>query len=114
MVSLQKTILEDDRITIENLDNIRHFGPELKDFSDTAALCKLMDIIVSVDTSVAHLAGTLGIPTYVLLPYKPDFRWMLNRKDSPWYPSMTLYRQGKDRSWFPVLAAIKSKLISAE
>ena len=114
VVSLQKTILEDDRITIENLDNIRHFGPELTDFSDTAALCKLMDIIVSVDTSVAHLAGTLGIPTYVLLPYKPDFRWMLNRKDSPWYPSMTLYRQGKDRSWFPVLAAIKSKLISAE
>lgn len=114
VISLQKTILEDDRATFEKLNRVRHFGDDLTDFSDTAALCKLMDIIVSVDTSVAHLAGTLGIPVCVLLPYKPDFRWMLKRNDSPWYPSMTLYRQGSDRSWLPVLAAINSRLKSSE
>ncbi len=110
VISLQKTMCKEDRVALDEMENVQHFGDDLKDFSDTAALCKLMDVIVSVDTSVAHLAGTLGVPVYVLLAYKPDFRWMLQRTDSPWYPSMTLYRQGSDRNWFPVLDEIKTKL----
>jgi tetratricopeptide (TPR) repeat protein len=66
---------------------------EVKDFSDLAALASCLDVVVSVDTSVAHLAGALGIPTLVLIPERPDFRWMLDRGDSPWYPTLRLFRQ---------------------
>jgi ADP-heptose:LPS heptosyltransferase len=80
-----------------------HFGDELQDFADTAGLCELMDIIISVDTSVAHLGGALGRPTWVLLPFCPDWRWLLERSDSPWYPSMTLYRQTARGDWDSVI-----------
>jgi len=73
--------------------DIRDAGPELKDFCDTAALLGQLDLLVTVDTSVAHLAGALGRPVWLLLPRVPDWRWMLDRDDSPWYPSMRLFRQ---------------------
>ena len=92
--------------------NIRFFGEELKDFSDTAALCALMDVVISVDTSVAHLAGALGKTTWVLLPYAPDWRWLLDRNDSPWYASIKLYRQGKEIQWAPVLERVAKELLS--
>jgi ADP-heptose:LPS heptosyltransferase len=81
---------------------IRFFGAQIEDFSDTAALCDLVDLVISVDTSVAHLAGALGKPTWILLSYTPDWRWMLHRNDSPWYPSARLYRQTQERAWPPV------------
>jgi hypothetical protein len=90
--------------------SIRHYGQELKDFTDTAALCALMDIVISVDTSVAHLAGAIGKPTWVLLPYVPDWRWLLDRDDSPWFESVRLYRQSKDRRWEPVLECVAKDL----
>jgi ADP-heptose:LPS heptosyltransferase len=69
-----------------------------------------MDLVISVDTSVAHLSGALGVPTWVLLPYIPDWRWLLGRRDSPWYQSLRLYRQAEDRSWMPVIAAVMADL----
>ena len=110
LVSLQKEVRENDLDVLEQSKQVQHFGAELDDFTDTAALCELMDVIVSVDTSVAHLAGAMGKPVNLLLPYDPDFRWLLNRGDSPWYPSITLFRQGPERLWEPVLMEINASL----
>lgn len=109
-VSLQKEVRDQDAGMIMAQSNLRHFGSELHDFSDTAALCELMDLVISVDTSVAHLSGALGRPTWILLPYVPDWRWLLDREDSPWYASVKLYRQTEDRQWAGVLERIRSDL----
>jgi ADP-heptose:LPS heptosyltransferase len=109
-VSLQSDIRDSDRQALENNDRLVHFGSELKDFSDTAALCAQMDVVVCVDTSVAHLSGALGKPTFLLLPYNPDWRWLLNRTDSPWYPTMQLYRQAQLGSWQSVLENVNVDL----
>jgi ADP-heptose:LPS heptosyltransferase len=106
---LQKELRSADQEALQ-ASSVRFFGAEIQDFSDTAALCDLVDLVISVDTSVAHLAGALGKPTWVLLPYAPDWRWMLDRDDSPWYPSVKLYRQDRDRSWTPVLERVASGL----
>jgi tetratricopeptide (TPR) repeat protein len=108
--SLQRELRESDQRTLANHPEITHFGALLEDFSDTAALCELMDIVISVDTSVAHLAGAIGKPTWVLLPYNPDWRWLLDRKDSPWYPSMQLFRQKKSGDWDSALQPLQSAL----
>ena len=107
-VSLQKEVREPDQATLGKCPQIKHYGAELNDFADTAALCELMDWVVCVDTSVAHLAGALGKPTWVLLPFNPDWRWLLDRSDSVWYPSMTLYRQSAVGDWTSVLAQIRA------
>ncbi len=90
------------------------YTDEVYDFSDTAAIIKNLDLIISVDTSVAHLAGALGKPVWVLLPFSPDWRWMLNREDSPWYPTMRLFRQTSHGDWESVvekvLVELKNKL----
>ena len=70
-----------------------------KDFSDTAAVIEQLDLIISVDTAVAHLAGALNKPTWLLLPMNADFRWLRQRSDSPWYPSMRLFRQQSHGDW---------------
>ncbi|MBK7686279.1 MAG: hypothetical protein IPJ25_09950 [Rhodocyclaceae bacterium] len=70
-----------------------------------------MEIVISVDTSVAHLSGALGKPTWVLLPFVPDWRWLLDRDDSPWYSSVKLYRQGEERVWSSVLEKVKTDLL---
>jgi Tfp pilus assembly protein PilF len=110
LVSLQKEVRDADRNALEQSEELRHFGAELGDFTDTAALCELMDIVVSVDTSVAHLAGALGKPVNLLLPYNSDFRWLLDRHDSPWYPSMKLFIQGPDMLWEPVFEKVNIDL----
>ena len=97
-VSLQKEIRESSRLVSREC-NIAHFEGAIDDFSDTAALCDLMDLVISVDTSVAHLAGALGKPVCLLLPYVPDWRWLLERRDSPWYPSISVHRQNSTRKW---------------
>ena len=101
-VSMQKVVREVDVQVLEG-SGISHYGQELKDFTDTAALCELMDLVISVDTSVAHLAGAIGKTTWVLLPYAPEWRWLLDRDDSPWYESVKLYRQDESREWSRVL-----------
>lgn len=109
-VSLQKDVRDRDKPVLESTPHIRHFGGGLDDFTDTAALCELMDVTISVDTSVAHLSGALGKPTWVLLPFSPDWRWLLNREDSPWYPSVRLYRQPRVGDWDSVLRKVNAQL----
>ena len=105
-MSLQKDVSEADRKTLASRSEILHFGEQLNDFTDTAALCELMDVVVSVDTSVAHLAGAMGRPVWILLPFAPDWRWLLGRDDSPWYPSARLFRQSKVDDWDGVIARV--------
>ena len=83
---------------------------EERDFADTAALIALMDVVVTVDTSVAHLAGALGKPVWILLPHDPDWRWMLGRADSPWYPTARLFRQSRVGDWDGVLDQVAAAL----
>ena len=85
-------------------------GHELADFADTAALVAQCDLVISADTSIAHLAGALGKPVWILLPYIPDWRWMLGRADSPWYPSARLFRQPSRGDWASVIEAVKGEL----
>jgi hypothetical protein len=75
----------------------------IRDFSDTAALIYQLDLVITIDTAVAHLAGALGKPTWVMLPYAPDWRWMMGRDDSPWYPTMRLFRQNQAGDWGDVI-----------
>lgn len=108
--SLQKDIRDSDLDAIGKQTSIYRFDNLIDDFSDTAALCSLMDYVVSVDTSVAHLAAALGRPTTILLPFHPDWRWLLHRSDSPWYPSVTLLRQHAIGDWSAPLTALTGKL----
>ena len=106
-VSLQQEVRPSDQAALAANPHIRFFGPRLTDFTQTAALVSLMDAVVSVDTSIAHLAGALGADTRLLLAcIGQDWRWLLDRADSPWYPTMTLYRQGADCGWAEPLAAV--------
>jgi ADP-heptose:LPS heptosyltransferase len=89
---------------------IKNYAIDVKDFSDTAGLICNLDLVITVDTSVAHLAGALGKPTWVLLPFVPDFRWFWDREDSPWYPSMRLFRQSSPGDWDSVLSRVTSEL----
>ena len=110
-VSLQKEVREADRPTLEALGLVDP-SADLRDFADTAALISALDLVITVDTSVAHLAGALGKPCWVMLPFAPDFRWMMDREDSPWYPSMRLFRQQTPRDWDGVVARILEALQS--
>ena len=87
-------------------------GPELNDFADTAAVMSLMDLIITTDTSVPHLAGALARPVWVMLQFVPDWRWLLEREDSPWYPTMRLFRQPCRGDWDSVIAKVVDALPS--
>lgn len=109
LVSLQKDLRPGDEGVLVEC-GVRHFGPQLETFADTAALVDCMDLVLSVDTSVAHLAGALARPLWLLLPFLPDWRWMLHGDDCPWYPSARLFRQDEERRWNTVLARVASEL----
>jgi hypothetical protein len=112
-VSLQKDIRHDDAAVLKEHSDILQFGDALKNFSDTAALISQLDLVISVDTSVAHLAGALAKPVWVLLPFIPDWRWLLDRDESPWYPTVRLFRQEDTRAWDSVIVRVHADLISA-
>ncbi len=112
-ISLQKEIREVDQSTFGSHPDIVNAGAEFKNFEDTAALLCNLDLVISVDTSVAHLSAALGIPTWVLIPEPADWRWLRERTDSPWYPSVRLFRQTTRGDWDDVIARVTQSLTLA-
>ena len=109
-VSLQKDVKPEEASILSERSDLLHFGDDLQDFSETAALIANMDLVISINTSVAHLAGALAKPIWVMLPFTPDWRWLLDRNDSPWYPTARLFRQDETRSWEGVIARVREAL----
>ncbi len=107
---VQNEVRESDKATLAALPHVRDYSRDLRSFADAAALVSLMDVVITVDTAIAHLAGAMGWPVWVLLPTVPDWRWMLERDDSPWYPSMWLFRQKRRDEWDPVLMEVARQL----
>jgi tetratricopeptide (TPR) repeat protein len=111
-VSLQKELRDADAQILAGETRITDIGRHFDDFGDTAAAVALVDLVISVDTSVAHLAGALGKPVWVLLPFCPDWRWLLDRDDSPWYPSARLFRQPNIGDWDSVIKHVRQELLA--
>ena len=110
-VSLQHEVRAQDAALLESRSDLLSIGPKFRDFADTAAAMASLDLIISADTSVAHLAGAMGKPLALLLPYAADFRWLRQRADSPWYPSARLYRQPRFGDWESVIDVLRSELM---
>jgi tetratricopeptide (TPR) repeat protein len=110
VISLQVGLDESERSFISAHAQMSQFEAEITDFAQTAALCSTLDLVITVDTSVAHLSGSMGLPTLLLVPFMPDWRWLLDRNDSPWYSSITLFRQAELGDWGATLAALKTSL----
>ena len=113
-VILQRDIRESDRAVIHAHPHILSFEGQISDFADTAALCCLVDQVISVDTSVAHLSAALGKRTHILLPICSDWRWLRVREDSPWYPSARLYRQTAVGQWASVIDGVGKVILDAQ
>ena len=109
-ICLQKELSEEDVLLRRQDGRVAFFGDDLRDFSDTAALLDLMDLVITIDTSVAHLAGAMGKPVWILLPYSADWRWLLDRTDSPWYPSARLFRQREIGNWAAHIEEVKNEV----
>jgi tetratricopeptide (TPR) repeat protein len=109
-VSLQTDPRPDDRAVLSERTEIVDLTAHLTDFSETAALVSCLDLVITVDTSTAHLAATMGCPTWIMLPHTPDYRWLLNRDDSPWYPTVRLFRQTAARDYADVIRRVHAEL----
>ena len=107
-VSLQIDERHDDAIDLGL--PIKDLRPKIDDFADTAATIVELDLVITVDTAVAHLAGGLGKDVWVMLPFVPDWRWLLDREDNPWYPSARLFRQQSPGDWDPVIRRVAKAL----
>ena len=108
LYSLQKGLRTADIQTLGAQALIQDVGSRLTDFAETAALLPQLDLLVSVDTAVVHLAGALGVPTFLLMPFTPDWRWLRGRDDTPWYPTLRLFRQTKPREWDSVFDRVRA------
>lgn len=109
-VTLQKGLTIAERTALGDYGNVRMLDVELADFDETAAVMSNLDLVISVDSSPAHLSGALGRTTWILLPFSPDWRWLVDRHDSPWYPTARLFRQTAPANWSEPLAAISAAL----
>ncbi|MBR1089107.1 tetratricopeptide repeat protein [Bradyrhizobium manausense] len=109
-VSLQKGVRDQDKTFLAERPDIVDLTQHLTDFSETAALISCLDLVITVDTSVAHLAGALGAAVWTLLPFNPDWRWLRDRDDSPWYRSMRLFRQPARGDWASVVETVRTEL----
>jgi len=112
LVALQKGAAQGEVAGYYGRAPLISLGPEMADFSDTAAIIESLDLVVTIDTAVAHLAGSMGKPVWIMLPYAADWRWLLGRPDSPWYPSARLFRQDAPGQWEPVTARVAEALAS--
>jgi tetratricopeptide (TPR) repeat protein len=112
-VSLQHEVREEDRALLQSRSDVVQVGGEFLDFADTAAAIAALDAVIAVDTAVAHLAGALGKPLFLLLPYAADFRWLRARADSPWYPGARLMRQPRFGDWDTVVELLRRDLIDS-
>ena len=110
--SLQKELRSGDAEFLERYPSVQQHQDQLFTFDDTAALIAALDLVITVDTSVAHLAGALGKPVWIMLPNVPDYRWMLDRNDTPWYPSARLFRQTKSGDWSDVVSLMHRELLT--
>jgi ADP-heptose:LPS heptosyltransferase len=99
-----------DAAFLPAISAITDLSTHLTDFAETAAIVTNLDLVITVDTSIAHLAGALGKPVWILLPHYPDFRWLVGRDDSPWYPTATLFRQASSGDWRNVIETVKAAL----
>jgi tetratricopeptide (TPR) repeat protein len=111
--SLQRELRAGDRDILRSNPHVTHMGDAVEDFSDTAAIMACLDLVISSDTSVAHLAGALGRPVWILLQYVADWRWLLDRQDSPWYPTARLFRQPALDGWESVIRQVGDALARA-
>jgi Flp pilus assembly protein TadD len=109
-VSLQKNPRPQDVEPLRQRPDVIDFTEDLTDLAATAALVSCLDLVISVDTAVAHLAAALGRPTWIVVPYIPDWRWLLDRNDSPWYPTVRLFRQSKSREYGRVIERVSDEL----
>jgi tetratricopeptide (TPR) repeat protein len=114
LISLQKQMSAQDRELLGAHGDILRAGEEFADFADTAAAIAELELVISVDTAVAHLAGAIGKPVFILLPYAPDWRWLLERSDSPWYPPARLFRQTRPGDWDSVIAEVRGALAARQ
>jgi tetratricopeptide (TPR) repeat protein len=105
-ISLQRDVRDDDAASLAAEKSVTHIGGELEDFSDTAAVLALCDLAITVDTAVAHLAGAMGRPVWVLVPFAPDWRWTLQGETTPWYPTARLFRQTALGHWQNVIERV--------
>jgi len=110
IISLQKEIPDHDRRVLESMPKITSLGEKLSDFADTAALIENLDLVIAVDSAVAHLAGALGKPVWIMLRHSGEWRWLLERSDSPWYPTARLFRQEDPGDWAGVVSNITQQL----
>jgi ADP-heptose:LPS heptosyltransferase len=110
LFSLQKDLRDGDADLLRDCGHIAHLGDELASFDDAAAIVSALDLVLSVDTALAHLAGALGKPVWILLPFIPDWRWLMDRTDSPWYPTARLFRQQRLGDWDAVIAQVAGEL----
>ena len=108
--ALVKEVREHDKALLRSMPNVTDLSPQLTDFSETAAILENLDLLIAVDTSVAHLAGALGKPAWIMLSFVPDWRWFTNRPDSPWYPSVRLFRQPANNDWESVVESLRTEL----
>ncbi|HTP91008.1 MAG TPA: tetratricopeptide repeat-containing glycosyltransferase family protein [Xanthobacteraceae bacterium] len=109
-ISIQRDVRSEDAAPLAAENRVMHVGAELEDFADTAAVIALADLVICVDTAVAHLAGAMGRPVWVLLPFNPDWRWTLKGDTSPWYPTARLFRQTRLGDWDGVIARVGADL----
>src|SRR5262249_14672338 len=108
--SLQKDLRHGDDELLNANPHIVRVDKEINDFEDTAAIVMSLDLVISSDTSIVNLAGALGRPVWVLLPLIPDWRWLFDRNDTPWYPTARLFRQASMGDWTAVLDAVRMAL----
>jgi hypothetical protein len=109
-IGIQRDVRGEETTALDAEKRMMSLGAELENFSDTAAVIALCDLVIAVDTAVAHLAGAMGRPLWMLLPFAPDWRWTLDGESSPWYPTARLFRQTSLGDWDGVIARVGDEL----